>query len=655
MGRQFYVYILASRKHGTRPTIAGDAAGDRCRNRYLHRQLAMTKLLHILLPILLIVSPFEIACAQTAQSSTSSTQPGFRAAGGGAVDRTGQSKLQDFVNAADYGLLPSNSASANNTALNNIAALTTNPTVFINPGNYQLPCNTQHDMKSAISLIGMVQYTVKFQLPAGCALSQPYLFQWFSRSGVVSDITIDLNTPRKPRGDVHIVQFLAYAGDINGARVNHVSIINGGPNNYLITYAATGGHKFYNLQITNNYLTLAAPNTTGDSCVTGVGDLKTGTIVSPVITGNTCKNTAMGLAGLNPIIAGNDISGFNSGTGVSFNGLSAHCYGATITDNKFHDTSSTLDSGGTSPGGLEMSCPGSVISNNRAYNLGGAGFVNFADDAIYKGNFAYNNGKSGNTGVGAYSNQCGIAALTSSSALPLLKSARLSVIGNTAYDDGTGTQHWGYCELAAGGAFTDSPNILNNNFSGPSGPMKLVAGVAGVGYASGVFTTGRVGNAATTQTGRLSANMLYATPLILDAAYTWTGLSINVTATGTAANCRLGIFNSVDGYPNTLLLDAGALHVGKVGTKTATIHQLLRQGVYYGVVVCDGSLTVSVLTPTPSNSADQTYFSMVGQTLIGINDGSLTKSFVYGALGTASPFGTVTRGSGNLPLVALSK
>lgn len=174
------------------------------------------------------------------------------------------------------------------------------------------------------------------------------------------------------------------------------------------------------------------------------------------------------------------------------------------------------------------------------------------------------------------------------------------------------------------------------------------------GYQSGAYVTGRMFNAAQTGTQALAANTLYVMPLILDGGATWTKISINVTATGTAANCRLGAFNAgTDGGPSTLLFDGGVASVGTTGTKDVTISQTMIPAFYYGGIVCDG--TVTITAGTPGINQDVTYTEAIGITAFGINDTQISRAFTYGALSGASPFGAVTRAAAGVPIIALKK
>jgi hypothetical protein len=173
------------------------------------------------------------------------------------------------------------------------------------------------------------------------------------------------------------------------------------------------------------------------------------------------------------------------------------------------------------------------------------------------------------------------------------------------------------------------------------------------GYQSGVWITGRVSNGASTTAAVLAANTLYAFPLIMSGPQTWTSLGITVQTTGTATSCRLGIFTNdyTDGGPGVLLLDAGTVAVTSTGVASATISQALGPLFYYGVVVCNGTVTLNGVVFGVNN--DNSYTESMGVTTPGTGDVQISKAFTFGALSGASPFGAITRANANIPIMAL--
>lgn len=231
--------------------------------------------------------------------------------------------------------------------------------------------------------------------------------------------------------------------------------------------------------------------------------------------------------------------------------------------------------------------------------------------------------------------------------------------GNSAPANGTGAAtFFGECWINT----TSNPNVVST-YDGTSWvQVGLIDTSAHLftrnlnfpGYQSGVYITGRMFNAGATGTVALAANTLYAMPLVMDGAASWTKISINVTSTGTAANCRLGVFTAdTNGAPSTLLFDGGVANVTGTGTKDVTISQTINPGFYYGVVVCDG--TVTVTSGTPGINQDVSYTEAVGATVFGTLDTQISRVFTYGVLSGASPFGALTRAAAAIPITALKK
>lgn len=175
-------------------------------------------------------------------------------------------------------------------------------------------------------------------------------------------------------------------------------------------------------------------------------------------------------------------------------------------------------------------------------------------------------------------------------------------------------------------------------------------------YTTGTYITGEIAGAFSASTVALAANTLYAFPLLMNGTGTWTTLATNITATGTALNLRLGIFKSgTDSLPSTLLIEAGAASAGTLGTKQIAFTQVLTPGLYYGVIVADGTVTVNAIGGGLAGSGNR-YLEAIGVTAFNTAvDAQLSRAFTYGALSGASPFGAVTRAAANIPIIAVKK
>lgn len=145
----------------------------------------------------------------------------------------------------------------------------------------------------------------------------------------------------------------------------------------------------------------------------------------------------------------------------------------------------------------------------------------------------------------------------------------------------------------------------------------------------------------------MTANQLHAHPLIIARTMTLDRIAIQVSTLAADKSARLGIYN--DGtnlYPGTLLLDAGEVSVATTGVKAATINQQLTKGLYWVVMVTDG---------TPSIKRLRIYgHSVLGQTSTALAQSRLGwyVAFTYAALPDPFTAGG-TMATGNLPVVSV--
>jgi hypothetical protein len=129
-----------------------------------------------------------------------------------------------------------------------------------------------------------------------------------------------------------------------------------------------------------------------------------------------------------------------------------------------HDSPVGLDVNNTPAGGLENNCYRSLVVGNLAYNLGGPGFLNYGSDSVYEGNTAFDNGKNGTAGGTRLGDPSGFFSNESLIATPLLKSERVTFIGNVAFDSGAGTQLYGFYEKSSPSNI--STTLRGNSFTG---------------------------------------------------------------------------------------------------------------------------------------------------------------------------------------------
>ncbi len=95
---------------------------------------------------------------------------------------------------------------------------------------------------------------------------------------------------------------------------------------------------------------------------------------------------------------------------------------------------------------------------------------------------------------------------------------------------------------------------------------------------------------ATTQI--VNANQMLAFPFLVARDITVDRIAVHVSTADAGKNARLGIYNNgTNLYPGTLVLDAGVVSVNATGVQAITIDQALTKGLYWLVLVSDGTPT----------------------------------------------------------------
>jgi len=142
-------------------------------------------------------------------------------------------------------------------------------------------------------------------------------------------------------------------------------------------------------------------------------------------------------------------------------------------------------------------------------------------------------------------------------------------------------------------------------------------------------------------TGALTANRFYAFPFIVPKTMTLDRIAINVTTAGTG-NARLGIYTSsvsLGLFPDQKILDAGEISIASTGIKSITISQQLTAGMYFLVIVSNGTPTIrchALIGIMPLLG----YTSSLGAEVAAVG---LYVSFTYAALPTTFPTTTTTK------------
>ena len=134
------------------------------------------------------------------------------------------------------------------------------------------------------------------------------------------------------------------------------------------------------------------------------------------------------------------------------------------------------------------------------------------------------------------------------------------------------------------------------------------------------------------------ADTIYAIPFMVARNITIDRLALQVVAAGAGSTiARLGIYkNGADNYPAELVLDAGTVAVDSVAIVAAVIDQTLIKGLYWLVVVSDGTpqiyLGYQTWSPLGNSATNFTPTWVISQwSKAGVGAGVLADPFVSGA------------------------
>lgn len=143
----------------------------------------------------------------------------------------------------------------------------------------------------------------------------------------------------------------------------------------------------------------------------------------------------------------------------------------------------------------------------------------------------------------------------------------------------------------------------------------------------------------------LVANTLYAMPYILTSSGTFDRIAIDVKTASSGHTLRLGIYEMTSGgIPGALVVDAGTVDVGTLGSKEVTISETLTANKgYFVAYVTDG--TPGLSGAQFDQNVTNCFLGMEAPTDGGIN--LYTISHTFGAL--PDPYGTPTGFSDSTP------
>lgn len=153
----------------------------------------------------------------------------------------------------------------------------------------------------------------------------------------------------------------------------------------------------------------------------------------------------------------------------------------------------------------------------------------------------------------------------------------------------------------------------------------------------------------------VTANRLYAFPLVAGSSDTMTKLAITVTLVAAGGNCELGVYNDATGIPSTKLIDGGPVAVTALNRVqiTGLSFALTAGNKYYTVVGCDNG-TVQ-MTGSPANDYIVEYFNGTDTLSSGLTVEQIYGNWTYAANSLPSTFPAIQHNTGGTPLVDFGK
>jgi hypothetical protein len=98
------------------------------------------------------------------------------------------------------------------------------------------------------------------------------------------------------------------------------------------------------------------------------------------------------------------------------------------------------------------------------------------------------------------------------------------------------------------------------------------------------------------------ANVIYLTPYVTPRTFTYTGLSVNVAGAAASTNCKILIYDDLNGVPKNRIFLSTALSKATTGIKTYYENGTMSAGTLYWMGVINDTNTGSLTTITNNNS-----------------------------------------------------
>ena len=433
-------------------------------------------------------------------ASSGSSLIGYTRTGTGAVTRTVQDRLRDWISVKDYGAV-GDGVTNDRTAIVNAdaAAFALGKTLWFPAGTYMVNAHI-YGLKAA--WLGEAGTTVKAS--ASLTLNNEAMLTWATSEDIsVRDMAFDLQSRPVTVGSEAVLAFVNCGGfDVTNCRVLNLTGCG---------ITVNGGQRF---RIVGNFISKAAASGTYNQAVLISSSSRQSHIGH--IAQNRLFNSALFACAVDCHIVDNYIGGWGFGGGVTTQQDSANSLRYHIIDNVIENSLTTADANATFPSGIENWAAYSVIQGNHCANCASGGISQGGQYCVVRGNYILNNGTSGTDSTPGPQNPGGDGVVSQYADATF--NGSYSLIADNYIADlrapGDKLQRYGYNEASA---LLTGIRLVNNRYNGNLNGDENILSTAGwrIGFpsATGNYRIDRLGGSGsvdiippTTFTGTLTAN-----------------------------------------------------------------------------------------------------------------------------------------------------
>ena len=380
-----------------------------------------------------------------------SNSVGYLPAGTGAVATTVQTKLRESVSVKDFGAV--GDGTTNDSAAIN-SAIASNRNVYFPAGTYLIASSIQVASKSNVVLQGAGVDVAIIKCSPSATFTVPALDITSSTTVSVNGLTVDSNS-NSSLNSLAVVRFVSCTDTVfSDSKILH-------------SYVGIGINSCTRFRVERNYLRKNAIATTLNYNINVSSTLSV--CSQGEVNDNFCLNSGSGFIGADINISRNQFISNSYGAGIATFGNGAtgttpgFFYGKYFVSDNLCRNGTQRDSDGYMVAGMEIAGAYSRIENNTVHDNAGEGIRLFAYQSICTGNIVFGNG----TGLDGTFRQAGIVTFDATT-IPNYNASYSLISGNRCFDNGGGTQLYGYYEQQSTlVAMTVQGNNLDNNVTGP--------------------------------------------------------------------------------------------------------------------------------------------------------------------------------------------